>query len=67
MGPGAQLAQGTDDAPLKGRSESCYTFTVIDTIGGGSSEVQKNIISAAEGLGMPKNFLGQKTDNRQNH
>jgi alpha-methylacyl-CoA racemase len=25
--------------------ESCYTYTVIDTIGGGSSEVQKNIIS----------------------
>jgi 3-oxocholest-4-en-26-oyl-CoA dehydrogenase alpha subunit len=55
VGPGAQLAQGTDDAPLKGRSESCYTFTVIDTIGGGSSEVQKNIISR-RGLGMPKNF-----------
>ena len=45
VGPGAQLALGTADGPLKGRSESCYTYTVIDTIGGGSSEVQKNIIA----------------------
>lgn len=55
VGPGAQLALGTEDAPLKGRAESCYTFTVLDTIGGGSSEVQKNIISR-RGLGLPKNF-----------
>ncbi len=55
VGPGAQLALGTPDAPLGGRAESCYTYTVIDTIGGGSSEVQKNIISK-RGLGLPKNF-----------
>jgi alkylation response protein AidB-like acyl-CoA dehydrogenase len=55
IGPGAQLALGVDDAPLNGRSESCYTYTVIDTIGGGSSEVMKNII-ARRGLGLPKNF-----------
>ena len=55
VGPGAQLALGTGDAPLKGRAESCYTYTVIDTIGGGSSEVQKNII-ATRGLGLPRNF-----------
>jgi hypothetical protein len=55
VGPGGQLALGTADAPLNGRSESCYTYTVIDTIGGGSSEVQKNIISKRE-LGLPKNF-----------
>ncbi len=55
VGPGAQLALGVEDAPLKGRAESCYTYTVIDTIGGGSSEVQKNIISRRE-LGLPKNF-----------
>lgn len=55
VGPGGQLALGTAEAPLNGRSESCYTYTVIDTIGGGSSEVQKNIISKRE-LGLPKNF-----------
>ncbi|MBE9539262.1 MAG: acyl-CoA dehydrogenase family protein [Proteobacteria bacterium] len=55
VGPGAQLALGTEGAPLNGRAESCYTYTVIDTIGGGSSEVQKNIISKRE-LGLPKNF-----------
>ena len=54
-GPGTQLALGTEDAPLKGRAESCYTYTVIDTIGGGSSEVQKNIIAKRK-LDLPKNF-----------
>jgi hypothetical protein len=55
FGPGAQLALGTQEAPANGRAESCYTFTVIDTIGGGSSEVQKNIIAKRK-LGLPKNF-----------
>ncbi len=55
VGPGAQLALRTEDAPIKGRAESCYTYTVIDTIGGGSSEVQRNII-ATRGLGLPRNF-----------
>lgn len=55
VGPAAQLALGTEEAPLKGRAESCYTYTVIDTIGGGSSEVQKNIITRRH-FGLPKNF-----------
>jgi len=55
VGAGGQLALHTEDAPLKGRSESCYTYTVIDTIGGGSSEVQKNIIATRK-LGLPRNF-----------
>ena len=55
VGPGSQLGLGTEGAPLNGRAESCYTYTVIDTIGGGSSEVQKNIISRRK-LGLPKNF-----------
>ena len=54
-GPGAQLRVHTEEAPMEGRSESTYRYTVIDTIGGGSSEIQKNII-ARRGLGLPKNF-----------
>lgn len=54
-GPGSQLRVNTEGAPMRGRSESTYRYTVIDTIGGGSSEVQKNII-ARRGLGLPKNF-----------
>ncbi len=54
-GPGAQLRVGTDVAPMKGRAESTYRYTVIDTIGGGASEIQKNIISRRH-LGLPRNF-----------
>ncbi|MGI9601794.1 MAG: acyl-CoA dehydrogenase family protein [Acidimicrobiales bacterium] len=54
-GPGTQLRVHTDDAPMGGRTESTYRYTVLDTIGGGTSEVQKNII-ARRGLGLPKCF-----------
>jgi hypothetical protein len=54
-GPGAQLRVGTEDAPLSGRAESTYRYTVLDTIGGGTSEVQKNIIARRK-LGLPKTF-----------
>jgi alkylation response protein AidB-like acyl-CoA dehydrogenase len=54
-GPSSQLRVKTEEAPMKGRAESTYRYTVIDTIGGGTSEVQKNII-ARRGLGLPKNF-----------
>ncbi len=51
----AQLRVRTSDAPMQGRSESTYRYTVIDTIGGGASEIQKNIIARRK-LGLPKNF-----------
>jgi alkylation response protein AidB-like acyl-CoA dehydrogenase len=54
-GPGTQLRVRTKTAPMEGRAESTYRYTVIDTIGGGSSEIQKNVI-ARRGLGLPKNF-----------
>ena len=53
--PGSQLRVRTETAPMEGRAESTYRYTVIDTIGGGTSEVQKNII-ARRALGLPKNF-----------
>ena len=54
-GPGSALRVRTEEAPMAGRAESTYRYTVIDTIGGGTSEVQKNIIARRE-LGLPKNF-----------
>jgi alkylation response protein AidB-like acyl-CoA dehydrogenase len=54
-GPGAQLRVRDEDAPMVGRAESTYRYTVIDTIGGGASEIQKNIIARRK-LGLPKNF-----------
>jgi alkylation response protein AidB-like acyl-CoA dehydrogenase len=42
-------------APLSGRFEGAYRATVVETIGGGASEIQKNIIARRK-LGLPKNF-----------
>ena len=54
-GPGGQLRIRTEDAPMRGRPELTYRYTVIDTIGGGTSEIQKNIIARRK-LGFPPNF-----------
>ena len=54
-GPGSQLRVKTTEAPMEGRAESTYRYTVIDTIGGGASEIQKNIIARRK-LALPKNF-----------
>jgi hypothetical protein len=55
MGPAAQLEAGQEGAPVGGRFARSYRYTVVDTIGGGASEIQKNII-ARRGLGLPPTF-----------
>jgi len=55
MGDEGAQRPGEANAPLGGRFERSYRYTVVDTIGGGASEIQKNII-ARRGLGLPKNF-----------
>jgi alkylation response protein AidB-like acyl-CoA dehydrogenase len=54
-GPGGQLRCHTQEAPMRGRPEMSYRYSVIDTIGGGASEIQKNIIARRK-LGLPRNF-----------
>lgn len=53
MGAAGQLSpKNENEAPVSGRFERSYRYTVVDTIGGGTSEIQKNII-ARRGLGLP--------------
>ena len=54
-GADGTIMEGQDEAPLRGRFEGAYRATVNETVGGGSSEIQKNIIARRE-LGLPKNF-----------
>ncbi len=55
MGAAGQLKCGESGAPIGGRFERSYRYTVVDTLGGGTSEIQKNII-ARRGLGLPPTF-----------
>jgi alkylation response protein AidB-like acyl-CoA dehydrogenase len=54
-GPASQLRVGTEGVPMNGRADTSYRCTVVETIGGGASEIQKNIIARRK-LGLPKNF-----------
>ncbi len=54
-GAGGQLRVHTPGAPMRGRPDMSYRYSVLDTIGGGASEIQKNIIARRK-LGLPKNF-----------
>ena len=55
MGSEGQFGLEDPHALQNGRFDSAYRATVVETIGGGASEIQKNII-ARRGLGLPKNF-----------
>ncbi|MEX0875463.1 MAG: acyl-CoA dehydrogenase family protein [Actinomycetota bacterium] len=53
MGAGAMVRNGSPGTMLAGRIERAYRGTLILTFGGGTNEVQRDII-AMVGLGMPR-------------
>ncbi|MCH9036307.1 MAG: acyl-CoA dehydrogenase family protein, partial [Chloroflexi bacterium] len=53
LGLSGQLVEGDKWAPLKGRLQRMYLWSVSEPIGGGTSEIQRNII-ATRGLGLPR-------------
>jgi alkylation response protein AidB-like acyl-CoA dehydrogenase len=53
LGPYAQLMRESPYAQLNGSLASMYLYATTSTIGGGTSEVQRNII-AQRGLSMPR-------------
>ncbi len=53
VGARSLLRFGQDHAPLKGRLEQMYRTSSILTFGGGTNEIQRDIIAAA-GLMMPR-------------
>jgi alkylation response protein AidB-like acyl-CoA dehydrogenase len=53
IGVAGYLRRGSPGAVLKGRLERAYSGTLILTFGGGTNEVQRDII-AMVGLGMPR-------------
>ena len=53
LGMYGQLRAGSPYAAANGRVESTYLYATTSTVGGGTSEIQRNII-ASRGLGMPR-------------
>jgi alkylation response protein AidB-like acyl-CoA dehydrogenase len=52
LGPNAQVKGGSPGAVLRGRLERAHRAALILTFGGGTNEVQRDIV-AATGLGLP--------------
>ncbi len=53
LGQAGYLRRGTEGGVLKGKVERMYRAMLVLTFGGGTNEVQRDIISVA-GLGMPR-------------
>ena len=53
LGLYGQLKRGSAHAQFNGRAESAYLYATTSTVGGGTSEIQRNII-ASRGLGLPR-------------
>ncbi len=53
LGLYSQLKRGSEHAAANGRVESAYLYATTSTVGGGTSEIQRNII-ASRGLGLPR-------------
>ncbi|KAA0236491.1 MAG: Acyl-CoA dehydrogenase FadE26 [Acidimicrobiales bacterium] len=57
LGPRAYLKRGSPDEILRGRLETMYRSLVILTFGGGTNEIQRDLI-AMFGLGLPRSLRG---------
>jgi alkylation response protein AidB-like acyl-CoA dehydrogenase len=53
LGPAGGLKLGSPGAVLRGRLERLYRATLVLTFGGGTNEVQRDIIAMA-GMGIPR-------------
>ncbi len=53
LGLMGQLIEGSKWALLRGKLRRLYLWSISETIGGGTSEIQRNII-ATRGLGLPR-------------
>jgi alkylation response protein AidB-like acyl-CoA dehydrogenase len=53
VGERAALARGSEDAVLDGYIESLYRSLLILTFGGGTNEIQRDLIGLF-GLGLPR-------------
>ena len=51
--PDGSAGRGSKWAPLRGKLRRLYLWSISETIGGGTSEIQRNII-ATRGLGLPR-------------